>query len=945
MNTFPLLTNIQLKQFDINDKALEFGKIYCYEMLTTTPLVTYSDPYGQIPNTNPVELDVNGSAKIYLQNKGYSFHVYDQYGMLTYTTDIPALNLTGGVIVVENYEALRDLDGLPDMVFVKGRETPYDGGEGWFSLDATSDATDDSGIVLINKNVNRYKRQMYGYIDGRWFGLIYSSPSSQNEFLQKSNDASLEYNLPLKIEGLVRLSSNFTFECEVVFTPGSSLATSLGTPITVTFQNVTALSSEVFTSNIVAIFEANSIQDIKTSYYALTGFTNSVIGRILQNTGLNTKLYIDSDLTLDGTVDIPDNFEVIFGINGILRVKQDGYDISIAKVNAPSGTVIEFDSPNYINNLYFGGLIVDPSWMGTYGTHAAIVTGKILIREYRLLSSNILRNDLDLIVYGPDVSPELLTTVPSSNIPALVIDTSIQMYVKSFQMYNVKFINKGFVGTTNAQSGPSFFNNCSIYYYGYNNYIAPCMTFPYDYTTYENCKVFFEATTCTGNVILKDTYIESGVSNYGGRFPFVGVIQEAINSSIVKFEGMATNGINKLGGGKFFNTKFDLKVGCIYSVGTFYFDSCDLKISTTSPTFLFQNTGTANIINSKIDSDSLLIYSEDTSTSVSIRNSIIVKGNSKVYSNGIAKIYIANCVDSDNNKLKYGIGVTRIDDIDIDENNISIPFSANVGEYYIGTKDQGGSGGMLKTGWYCNDGATNLISFDTGTKEIVTTAELNSGSVTSTSAIRYTCNANDIALSAIFNNGGEFILEYTIPNTIDVTSDMYIDMFVGRPEFKVETDNSTPISQTFFLGDDKQVAVTKAGGIKIKKRFLHWGPMVSTLVKHPTFDAQSVYNVYHDLCSTSRVAWQNYMEYYIVLVCRQIPVGTRIKVSYKPVFPKNKEIYEALYYNANETYLSDGYQIGRPVVNKIYDSSTYRSDKYLSTLDKKRGTYQSTTYT
>jgi len=573
MNQYQKLQSIQLRQFDPKGEYLEGGKVYAFELGTSTPLATYKDYAGETYNTNPIILNDEGSAQIYLQPKGYTFQIYSALDEHLYTENIPTIGGTGGIQSVANYEELRALDGKPDAVIVRGRVSTFDGGEGLFILDPLSDLPDDDGVTIINVGANRYKRQLAESISPKWFGLTYSSPSSQNEFLQSANDASIEYNLPLKIEGLVRLSSNFTFTSEVIFTPGSSLATSLGTPITVTFENVTTLSSEVFTSNIVPIFEANSVQDIKTSYYALTGFTNSVIGRILQNTGLNTKLYIDSNLTLDGTVDIPDNFEVIFGINGKFNVPQDGYDILIAKVNAPSSTVIEYATANYINNLYFGGLICEPSWFGIYGLHAAIVTGKVLIREHRILSSNILRNDVDLVVYGPDVSPELMMTEPSIDTPALIINNNVQMYIKSFQMYNVKFVNKGFVGTSNAQSGPSFFNNCSIYYTG--GYISPCMNFVYDFTYYDNCKVYFVQTTCKGNVILKDTYIESGVPNYGGRFPFEGRINSAINSAIMFFEGMATNGLNSLGSDKFVNTTFDLESGCIYAIGTLYFDSSD----------------------------------------------------------------------------------------------------------------------------------------------------------------------------------------------------------------------------------------------------------------------------------------------------------------------------------------------------------------------------------
>lgn len=51
-----------------------YGRVYFYEAATTIPSVTFSDPERQIPNTNPVLLDEQGSAPIYLQH-GLRYHM------------------------------------------------------------------------------------------------------------------------------------------------------------------------------------------------------------------------------------------------------------------------------------------------------------------------------------------------------------------------------------------------------------------------------------------------------------------------------------------------------------------------------------------------------------------------------------------------------------------------------------------------------------------------------------------------------------------------------------------------------------------------------------------------------------------------------------------------------------------------------------------------------
>lgn len=61
-----LITNSQFKQFDLNGEPLASGKVYTYEVGTTTPKTTYQDAAGTVAHTNPIILDSFGEATIYI---------------------------------------------------------------------------------------------------------------------------------------------------------------------------------------------------------------------------------------------------------------------------------------------------------------------------------------------------------------------------------------------------------------------------------------------------------------------------------------------------------------------------------------------------------------------------------------------------------------------------------------------------------------------------------------------------------------------------------------------------------------------------------------------------------------------------------------------------------------------------------------------------------------
>lgn len=61
-----LLPNIRSRFCDANNVPLAGGKLYTYEAGTTVPLATYTDQAATTPNTNPIILDDNGEAVIFI---------------------------------------------------------------------------------------------------------------------------------------------------------------------------------------------------------------------------------------------------------------------------------------------------------------------------------------------------------------------------------------------------------------------------------------------------------------------------------------------------------------------------------------------------------------------------------------------------------------------------------------------------------------------------------------------------------------------------------------------------------------------------------------------------------------------------------------------------------------------------------------------------------------
>lgn len=95
---------IRPRFFDANGVLLAGGKVWFYQAGTTTPAVSYTDSTGLVANTNPVILDANGEADIWLSPGSYKAVLMDANDVVQWTRDkIKPNDGGGGGILDEDY--------------------------------------------------------------------------------------------------------------------------------------------------------------------------------------------------------------------------------------------------------------------------------------------------------------------------------------------------------------------------------------------------------------------------------------------------------------------------------------------------------------------------------------------------------------------------------------------------------------------------------------------------------------------------------------------------------------------------------------------------------------------------------------------------------------------------------------------------------------------------
>lgn len=82
-----LLPVLQQRFFTSNGIPLVGGFLYSYLAGTSTPAATYTDETGSSSNSNPVILDANGCAEVWLGSGAYKFVLEDANNVVQFTVD------------------------------------------------------------------------------------------------------------------------------------------------------------------------------------------------------------------------------------------------------------------------------------------------------------------------------------------------------------------------------------------------------------------------------------------------------------------------------------------------------------------------------------------------------------------------------------------------------------------------------------------------------------------------------------------------------------------------------------------------------------------------------------------------------------------------------------------------------------------------------------------
>jgi hypothetical protein len=182
----------KLQFFGTDGLPLVGGKLYTYAAGTTTPLATYVDHTGTTTNTNPVILDSNGEADVWLPDTtSYKYVLKTSADVLLYTVDYIAvpvttnsfasppvigsgtpnaatfttLNVTGAAIFEDTADFTEDVT-FDNDVTISGRLSLTGTGAAKLNVGTTAErpASPVNGDIRYNSSTSKYE----GYSGSSW---------------------------------------------------------------------------------------------------------------------------------------------------------------------------------------------------------------------------------------------------------------------------------------------------------------------------------------------------------------------------------------------------------------------------------------------------------------------------------------------------------------------------------------------------------------------------------------------------------------------------------------------------------------------------------------------------------------------------------------------------------------------------------------------------------
>ena len=358
---------IRQQFFGNNGDPLAGGLVTFYVAGSTSLLKdTYQDYLGATKNENPVKLDSSGVAKIFGAGM-YDVTIADYQGNVI--EQVLGVDMGGGEgangtsVIVDNYDALRNLTQDYDVVYVLGRNTAFDGGQGIFQRTTLTDA-DDDGIILVRGISTHYFRVLDSSISGRWYGVQYSVAVDQSGALLNALAASKTWNLPVLATGSVFLSSKMTVKSgSKLIVTGALTGPTGGVEVHFAAGSKFDGGKNCLANGINATFEAGVCDALRLSWFT-EGTDNSRWAKIVKASLVGYDLLVDIDTTVNADITVPTLFAVNF-VGGAKIIVSDLVNINIGTM-AYTGTaeIIHYQDIDYIGALKLGTSYCYLEWFG-----------------------------------------------------------------------------------------------------------------------------------------------------------------------------------------------------------------------------------------------------------------------------------------------------------------------------------------------------------------------------------------------------------------------------------------------------------------------------------------------------------------------------------------------------------------------------------------------------
>lgn len=370
MSTLKLSPWFRQQFFDGAGNPLAGGLVNFYVAGSgTLRKTTWEDYLGSAENPNPVVLDSEGVAKIFGSGI-YDVVITDADGVLIETVrgvDFGGSSAggEGTSIIVDNYNALRALTEDYDLVYVLGRTTPGDGGQGWFQLTSGTDP-DDDGIVLIRGESSHYYRNLADYIDPRWYGVVYGTTADQSASVAKAFTASVTWDLPVLYTGSVYISSKTTVPSGARLIGHGTFHGPAGSPVEMLFKAGSHIDDgglNLFAVGVKATFEQGVTDALRLSWFT-DGTDTSRWTKVASCSTFGYSLLVDIDTSISGDISIPANFAVDF-IGGSKITVTAASDIFIGNmVYNGIGQIVQYKDIAYVGDIHLGTGYSYLEWFG-----------------------------------------------------------------------------------------------------------------------------------------------------------------------------------------------------------------------------------------------------------------------------------------------------------------------------------------------------------------------------------------------------------------------------------------------------------------------------------------------------------------------------------------------------------------------------------------------------